>query len=80
MLSNIKKYADNSETLKEARKNVKEMSLAKEIVVFIALFALIFFGTMLLNTILPVICWKSVMEQMIISLNCWDYMDLLLLQ
>ncbi len=55
MLSNIKKYADNSETLKEARKNVKEMSLAKEIVVFIALFALIFFGTMLLNTILPVI-------------------------
>ena len=37
MLSNIKEFADNSETLKEARINVKEMSVVKEIGIYIAL-------------------------------------------
>lgn len=42
MLSNIKEFADNSETLKEARINVKEMSVVKEIGIYIALFILMF--------------------------------------
>lgn len=40
MLSNIKEFADNSETLKEARINVKVMSVVKEIGIYIALFLL----------------------------------------
>lgn len=42
MLSNIKEFADNSETLKEARINVKEMSVVKEIGIYIALIMLMF--------------------------------------
>lgn len=42
MLSNIKEFADNSETLKEARNNVKEMSFIKEIGIFIGLFILMY--------------------------------------
>lgn len=41
MLTKIKEFADNSETLKEAIANVKEISLIKEIIVFILLTALI---------------------------------------
>lgn len=37
MLDNIKYFADNSETLKEARFNVKEISTIKEVVIFIGL-------------------------------------------
>ena len=42
MLSIIKEFADNSETLKEARSNVEEMSSIKEIGIYIGLFILLF--------------------------------------
>ena len=38
MLDNIKYFADKSESLKEARINVKEMSTIKEVGIFIGLF------------------------------------------
>ena len=38
MLDRIKYFADNSETLKQARINVEEISPIKEIGIFIALF------------------------------------------
>ena len=38
MLATIERFAENSETLKEVRSNVKEMSLFKEIGIFIGLF------------------------------------------
>lgn len=38
MLINIKKFADNSETLKESRINVKDSSLVKEVGLYIVLF------------------------------------------
>ncbi len=41
MLSIIKEFADNSETLKEARSNVEEMSSIKEIGIYIGLFILL---------------------------------------
>lgn len=52
MLSNIKQFADNSVTLKEARKNVKELSLVKEIIVFIVLYGIIFFIPLILDLVL----------------------------
>ncbi|WP_407431882.1 CPBP family intramembrane glutamic endopeptidase [Methanobrevibacter sp.] len=42
MLSIIKEFADNSETLKQARSNVEEMSSIKEIGIYIGLFILLF--------------------------------------
>ena len=42
MLDNIKYFADNSETLKEALINVKEMSTIKEVGIFIGLFLVMF--------------------------------------
>lgn len=42
MLDNIKYFADNSQTLKEARINVKEISTIKEIGIFIGLFFLLY--------------------------------------
>ncbi|WP_407413514.1 CPBP family intramembrane glutamic endopeptidase [Methanobrevibacter sp.] len=41
MLSIIKEFADNSETLKEVRSNVEEMSSIKEIGIYIGLFILL---------------------------------------
>lgn len=38
MLADIKKFADNSETLKESRINVKDTSLIKEIGLYIVLY------------------------------------------
>ena len=38
MLTDIKKFADNSETLKESRINVKDTSLIKEIGLYIVLY------------------------------------------
>ena len=55
MLNNIKKYVDASQTLKEARENVKEISIIKEIVIFIGLFLLLFIGTMGINFILEIV-------------------------
>lgn len=40
MFSTIESYAEKSETINEARKNVREMSFLKEIVIFIALFVI----------------------------------------
>ena len=42
MLDNIKYFADKSESLKEARINVKEMSTIKEVGIFIGLFLVMF--------------------------------------
>ncbi len=55
MLNNIKKFADNSQTLKEARENVKERSIIIDTLIFIGLFLLLFFGTLVLNIILDII-------------------------
>ena len=49
MFSIIKEFADNSETLKEARSNVEEMSLIKEIGIFIGLFILLYIFLKLIN-------------------------------
>lgn len=69
MLLNIKKFADTSETLKEAKKNVKEMSLAKEIAVFIGLYAITFFIQLILNGIIEV--------TLILSNQITDYTQIL---
>ena len=41
MLDNIKYFANNSETLKEVRIDVKEMSTIKEVGIFIGLFVVL---------------------------------------
>ena len=69
MLLNIKKFADTSETLKEAKKNVKEMSLAKEIAVFIGLYAITLFIPLILNGIIEV--------SLILSNQITDYTQIL---
>ncbi len=49
MFQNIKDYADRSETLKEARENVREISIIKEITVFILLYLIILIVPMLIR-------------------------------
>ncbi len=51
MFTNIKRLAEESESIKEARENVKKRSLAKEIIVFIGLNILIFGITTLLSIV-----------------------------
>ena len=49
MLTAIKKFEEKSQTIKEARVNVRQLSLAKEIIAFILISAVIFIGSMLLT-------------------------------
>lgn len=56
MLTKIKEFADNSITISQARKDVKEMSLIKELAIFIILFGLLLliqsiFGAILLSQV-----------------------------
>ncbi|WP_295722687.1 CPBP family intramembrane glutamic endopeptidase [uncultured Methanobrevibacter sp.] len=55
MLNNIKKFTDNSQTLKESRENVKERSIIIDILIFIGLFLLLYIGTIGLNIVLDLI-------------------------
>lgn len=49
LLTMIKKFEEKSQTIKEARINVKEISLAKEIIAFILLSVAIFIASMMLS-------------------------------
>jgi cytochrome c biogenesis protein CcdA len=52
MVLKLKNIETTSETLKEARVNVKKMSLAKDIIIFLALYLIIIFSPLIPQIIL----------------------------